>query len=314
LPESYTQTKLGIRNRIGEAIALYRFHADPEEQVRDLLASMNANLASIELHLGEPLRDKTILEIGPGQLLKNARFFGSQNRVVAIDLDKIVTEWNVGEWWDMLRKNGPLRFSKTLARKALGTDRRFLRELARQMPATADARIEFLQRDAAHTGLDSESFDCAVSFSVLEHLPEPSLIMREIARLLRPGGVAFHIIHCYTCDSGAHDARSFMLDRTNLPYWCHLRPDKAHLVSSNSYVNKLSIFEWNKLLREELPGVEIQSVMQDDVPRLAEELKALRAAGELEGYSDEELMTNCLQVAWVKPALSPVAPGGTSED
>jgi 2-polyprenyl-3-methyl-5-hydroxy-6-metoxy-1,4-benzoquinol methylase len=313
LPESYTNTKLGVRRRIGEAVALYRFHADPEEQVRDLLASMNANLASIELLLGEPLRDKTMLEIGPGQLMKNARFFGSQNRVVAIDLDKVVTEWNVGEWWEMLRKNGPLRFSKTLARKALGTDRRFLRELARQMPATANARIEFLQRDAAHTGLDDESFDCAVSFSVLEHLPEPSLIMREIARLLRPGGVAFHIIHCYTCDSGAHDARSFMVERSNLPYWAHLRPETSQLVSSNSYVNKLSIREWKKLLYEDLPGVQIQSVMQDDVPRLAHELQALRAAGELGDYSDEELMTNCLQVAWVKPAVSPAVPAGTSE-
>jgi SAM-dependent methyltransferase len=181
------------------------------------------------------------------------------------------------------------------------------------MPATADAHIEFLQRDAAHTGLAGESFDCAVSFSVLEHLREPRLILREVSRLLRPGGISFHIIHCYTCDSGAHDARSFMLDRTNFPYWCHLRADQAHLVSSNSYVNKLSILEWNELLREELPGVEIESVMQDDVPRLAHELQALRAAGELEAYSDEELMTNSLKVAWVKPRSPEQPPAARTE-
>ena len=303
MAESYCRTNLGVWPRIREALELYRLQtADMETQVREFLACMEASQANIESVLGEPLLDKAIFEVGPGQLLRNARFFGAHARVVAVDLDQIVSGWNVGAWWDMFRKNGSLRSLKTVARKLVGIDRRFVGELARQMPASANARIEVLQRDAVNSGLEGKSFDCAVSFSVFEHLQDPRLVIREIVRLLRPGGVAFHIIHCFTSDSGAHDPRSFSVSRSTLPYWCHLRPDTAHLVSTNTFVNRLSISEWKTLIGAEFPGAEIVNISQHDIPRLAQELQDLRASGELKEYSDEELMTVCLQVTWVKPA------------
>jgi SAM-dependent methyltransferase len=299
---SYTQTKLGTWSRAREALTLYRFlSTNMEKQVGDFLTDMRGYQSCIEKHFGAPLRDKTIYEIGCGQLLKNARFFGARNQVVAVDLDEIASSWSLSASWNMLRKNGPMRLLKTTARKIVGIDRSYIAELTRQMPATANARIKVLQRDAANSGLESEAFDCAVSFSVFEHLPEPRRVLKEIARLLRPGGVAFHVIHCFTSDSGAHDVRSFVADRSNLPYWCHLRPDKAHLVSSNTYVNRLSISQWTKLLNEELPGAEIVSISQGHIPRLFQELPKLQAAGELTEYSSEELMTVALEVSWVKP-------------
>ena len=62
----------------------------------------------------------------------------------------------------MLRKNGLLRFAKTLGRKVAGIDSAFLKEMRRQMPASAEAQIVSLQRDAANSGLRSGSFDCAM--------------------------------------------------------------------------------------------------------------------------------------------------------
>jgi SAM-dependent methyltransferase len=302
MPESYTRTNLGVRGRFREAVALYRFHrVNPEEQVSDFLSVMHSYRSHIESLLQQKLEERSILEIGPGQLMKNARFFAAHNRVVAVDLDQVITAWSFNTWWTMLRRNGPLRFAKTVARRTLGVDRRFIDELTRQMPATGNGSVQILQRDAAHTELEAESFDCVVSFSVLEHLPEPALVLREADRLLRPGGVAFHVIHCFTSDSGAHDARSFAIERSDLPYWCHLRADKAHLVASNSYVNRLSIREWKTLVDEELPGATTESVVQYEFQRLVKELQDLRAAGELEDYSDDELMTVCLHTSWVKP-------------
>jgi SAM-dependent methyltransferase len=262
---------------------------------------MRAHQITIERHLGQPLRGKIIFEIGPGQMLKNARFFGAHNAVTAVDLDNVPSAWDLAAWWDVLRKNGPLRFAKTLARKTVGIDRAFLKEMTRQMPASRKAKIVSLQRDAANSGLKSNSFDCAMSFSVFEHLQEPRRVFQEIKRLLRPGGVSFHILHCYTSDSGAHDVRSFAIERTNYPYWCHLRPDKTQLVNTNAYLNRLRTAEWRQLIADELPGAEVVGLAQWEYPPLVRELNKLRAAGELTEYTDEELMTVCLQISWVKP-------------
>lgn len=302
MPESYTRTNLGAWSRAREAITLYQILSNNmEAQVTDFLNNMRTYRAQIEQLMGGTLQGKKIFEIGPGQLLKNARFFGAHNDVVAVDLDEIVNEWSIRASWNMFRKNGPLRFFKTVIRKSLGIDRRFTTELARQLPESAKARIEVLQRDAANTGLPSASFDCSLSFSVFEHLSEPRLVLKEIIRLLRPGGVAFHVIHCFTSDSGAHDVRSFVVDRSNFPYWCHLRPDTAHLVSSNTYVNRLSISDWKQLIADELPGAKIVDVLQTNIPRIAEELRLLRATDALKDYSDSDLMTVALEVSWIKP-------------
>ena len=48
--------------------------------------------------------------------------------------------------------------------------------------------IEYIQADLAHTGLYRESVDLVVSRSVLEHLPAPLDVFRELHRILRPGG------------------------------------------------------------------------------------------------------------------------------
>jgi SAM-dependent methyltransferase len=302
MTESYTKTKIGAWQRIGEFIALYRFHsADIELQVAGLIRTMKTHESAIERRLGGPLRNRSILEIGPGQMLKQARFFGAHNKVIAVDLDEVITGWHARVWWRMFRANGLVRLLKTLVRKVIGIDRRFTAELERQMPATARPSIRILQRDAGNTGLESESFDCAISFSVLEHISDPRLVMREIVRLLRPRGVSYHVVHNYTSDTGAHDPRSYIAGHGGLPYWCHLRSDKAHLSASNTFVNKMSLADWKNIAREEFPGVEIRSIVQDDIPELAEELAKLRASGELANYSDEELMTVCLVLIWTKP-------------
>jgi SAM-dependent methyltransferase len=38
---------------------------------------------------------------------------------------------------------------------------------------------------------ENESFNCVICTEMLEHCPEPALVVREIARVLRPGGRAF---------------------------------------------------------------------------------------------------------------------------
>ncbi len=301
LIDSYTATRLGFVGRIKEALSLYRSHAaDLPVKVARYLKEMDDTRATIEAALGQPLVGKTILEIGPGQQLRQARYFAANNHVVAIDLDEISTSFNPVALFRTLRVNGPVRFAKTLVRQLAGFDQRLLRESIRQRPALKGSKPQVLRRDATKTGLTSASFDCAMSISVFEHLPDPGAVFREIRRLLRPGGVSLHIVHLYSSDSGAHDARSYFEDRSGFPYWCHLRPDLRHLLAPNCYVNKLSLTDWITLVERECPGAQVNQFRAGSP--YTEELVKLRAAGELSDYSDAELLTIVLLVVWKKPA------------
>ena len=51
-----------------------------------------------------------------------------------------------------------------------------------------DPRIRFERMDAEQLALDSEQFDVVLSAFALTHVPRPELAMREISRVLRPGG------------------------------------------------------------------------------------------------------------------------------
>ena len=256
--------------------------------------------AEIEDKLCEPLTGKQILEIGPGQRLAQARYFAIDNEVVAVDLDEIIVGANPLALLRALRFNGAIRFFKTVARKLAGFDRRFIKEFTKQKPGIGRTRPRFLRRDAVDTGLKSESFDCVMSFSVFEHLPDPAAVLKEISRLLRTGGISFQVVHIYSSDSGAHDVRTFSDHRAGLPYWCHLQPDLSHLVASNCYVNRFTLAQWLIMFEGACPGVTVKYYRNDNAQSVAA-LAALRTRGALAEYSDNELLTNCLQFTWKKP-------------
>jgi SAM-dependent methyltransferase len=63
-------------------------------------------------------------------------------------------------------------------------------ERARQFVAGRHlANVEVIHADAKGTGLPAQSFDLATARLVLVNVPEPELLVREMVRLIRPGGV-----------------------------------------------------------------------------------------------------------------------------
>lgn len=53
---------------------------------------------------------------------------------------------------------------------------------------------KFVVADAQHTGLPENSYDCIYSIGLLEHFDDPRPLLTETLRLLRPGGMAFHVV------------------------------------------------------------------------------------------------------------------------
>jgi SAM-dependent methyltransferase len=83
------------------------------------------------------------------------------------------------------------------------------------------ARVRLAQDNIERSGLPDRSFDRIYSWQTLEHITDPAAAFREIARLLRPGGVAFIEYNPFYSIDGAH-----WLATTDLP-WAHARLDDA---------------------------------------------------------------------------------------
>jgi ubiquinone/menaquinone biosynthesis C-methylase UbiE len=48
-----------------------------------------------------------------------------------------------------------------------------------------------VQADAARLPFRSAAFDCVIATAVLEHVPHPQRVVREVHRVLRPGGLFY---------------------------------------------------------------------------------------------------------------------------
>jgi SAM-dependent methyltransferase len=305
---SYTSTKLGPMQRLREFRQLYLYHGDnAAEQVRVLIQRMGRVEETVRALTGVSLRGLKILEIGTGQKLRQTRYLAMHNEVVGIDLDEIVTGFSPGGYWRMLRCNGPVRVLKTIGRKVLGIDRRFARELLRQLGGPPSAPPTLLQMDAARMRFPDASFDAVCSFSVFQAVPDPRSIVREVVRVLRPGGCAYLSTHLYTSDSGCNDPRIFSNNRAELPYWPHLRREFAARVRPNSYLNEFRMAAWDALFNAEMPGARFEH-LQHNNDVLVPELARLRSAGELKDYTDDELLTVDYAVVWRKPGSRGAGP------
>lgn len=300
---SYTRKRLGVTDRARELYTLLADQrADVPGRVDKVVGQLGEAEAAFESLLGEPMSGKSVLVIGPGQHLAEMTYFSRRNSVVGIDLDVVPQRLAPLEYWRMVKVNGGIRALKTIGRKAVGIDRAFQAEVARRLGIERVPLHDLMAMDAAAMTFGEGSFDCVYSHSCFEHIEDPATVMSQVRRVLRPGGAALVEVHLYTSDSGCHDVRIFAGRRQDLPAWSHLRPEFRDRVRPNTYVNEISLSEWERMFTDAWPGVELTH-RHDEDPYLLRELEDLRRRGELSGYLDEELLTSTLAAEWCKPKL-----------
>ena len=66
--------------------------------------------------------------------------------------------------------------------------------LAEDNFAACNAHGTFVQDDLLNSGIPAESFDCVMSFGLLEHFEDLSPILASITRMVIPGGIQIHCI------------------------------------------------------------------------------------------------------------------------
>jgi SAM-dependent methyltransferase len=243
-----------------------------------------------------PLEGLNFLEIGPGQGLERAYYFGMRNDVTALDLD-VIASGPMG-YLKMIKENGFGRFAKTVGRKLLVGGANSA-AWAKVIGAKDLQAPTLMHGDICQMAPKPSTYDAVISWSVFEHLPNPEAALEHVIQALQPGGVFYISLHLYTSNSGHHDIRAFTGKEDALPLWGHLRSSTRHLIEASSYLNEWRLSQWRELLKAKAPGfteyLESYEHKEKYGSQMTPELRST-----LSDYTDEELYTVNAIYMWKK--------------
>jgi SAM-dependent methyltransferase len=295
LPRSLAALKgvLGLYGRHRKRVA---------EELPSLVVETKAAMTKMQALYGHELRGLKILDVGPGPFLLQSCILGLQNEVVAMDLDVIPVGFEPLAYLRMLRINGGFRTLKTLARKGLGIDREYRRQLKILLNNERLPKIRSVQGDATNSDLPDASFAIIYCRALFQHLQDPEVATREFVRLLIPGGVLYISLQLYTSFNGSLDPRVAYGVGDESLHWAHLRPTLRDTVVSECSLNKFSLPQWVEMFTRVCPGHtrDIHDSTREGIPAAAERLIH---AGELPGYTKDELCAHTLDIFWKKPSF-----------
>jgi SAM-dependent methyltransferase len=157
------------------------------------IVSVLAVIVEMVQRAGMDFEDKTVVELGPGQtpdLLFGALAFGAR-KAVGLDVERYL---NSGT-----REIGNFEKSYNRIRGAVDCGRLpgnlSLRENRfRHAGVVPQDCFDVRLYDGKRFPLDDESVDIIWSRSVLEHVKDYRDVLREMERVLKPGGISCHII------------------------------------------------------------------------------------------------------------------------
>lgn len=264
------------RSRIGSDMSELR------KQIADAECRMESALAG-------PVVGLSMLEIGPGQGMERALYFGRRNEVTTLDTDVIPFGLEPAAYAEMLRTNGLGRVAKTAGREfTLGRKQRAV--WTTLVGAESHWRPRRLVGDICAGLGGQQRFDAVTSWSVFEHLADPRAALEHVMEELRPGGIFYISVHLWTCNDGHHDIRSFVHGHDALPLWAHLRDGTRDLVRPSAFLNEWRLDQYRELFTELAPGT-IEILDQYEHPDVLGPRLHGALAEELNEYTHDELFT-----------------------
>jgi SAM-dependent methyltransferase len=246
----------------------------------------------IECELGSSIEGMDVLEIGSGQRFTHTVLFGALGaRAVGIDMDYTAKRAGVKEFLAIWRRNGIERAIKTMVRKVL-FDQAYYRSLAKLAGRSLSLDdVSLRMMDACALDLPDGSFDCVFSSSVFEHIHDVESATQEVARVLRPGGIAIISICLFCGISGGHHVEWSYPDEKDVPRkvpaWDHLRQN--HFPAS-MYLNRMRERDYMAAFERHLDVVAVDAKCRGE-RYLSDEIVA-----ELRNYGRDELLRDSIEV------------------
>lgn len=236
----------------------------------------------LEKYLGT-IRDKTILDFGCGIRSPMTKCLADDG-AFAIGIDPKLGSVQYGS-----RRERFLRH--TLYTPLV--HKRFLRALryASNRSKLLDHAPPLLVADGENLPFKSETFDGAISFSVMEHVMNLDAVLRELARVLKPDGVCAHQFHLYRSMTGGHNIEYDLKGKPvfgNVPPWAHLRGYKDKAVSG---LNRLREADFREAFER------FFEILEWDLEKLeGEEWLTPQIEEELDDYDRDELLRRSIFV------------------
>jgi SAM-dependent methyltransferase len=275
----------------------------PDDLARIQLGSFERLRPALEQALGRPARGLSMLEIGCGQWQTLSNLFSALgNDVVGLD-PELPPSHPLG-YVGFAREVGLERAGKSFVRQLLLRGR-FDAALGRRTGLPVEGfRAMLVRRGVERLPAVDGATDAVVSDNVFEHLPDVPGALREIARVLRPGGLVVLGIHPFTALSGGHHPGSIHHGDTagwapSIPPWDHLR-EARH--PSGVFLNRLRPADYRAAAESHFETVtwttyEEGRAILDREAGLEQELAA-------RGFARDEVLTGRILYVGRKPGLA----------